>query len=161
MDRKRLFVYLALVSIGVSLSMGLTGCAKLISSNEDDFSAAKKMVVTFRDGEQLKGRFAEGEDVTFVTFGRVYRATIEDMGPPNIVLTNAYVQEEYDKFEMQRERMEDSVLKKRDETTQIVIPRYKIRSVEEVTFDQVKTAKLAVFWGFTTFILSSILGARL
>lgn len=145
----------------LAVSLALSGCAKLIPSSTDNFSAASRMVVTFRDGETLTGRFAEGEAVTYVTFGRVYRARIEDVGPPEIVLGNAYVQEEYDQYDVQRARYEDSILKKRDGTTRIVIPRYKIVSVEEIAFDRVKTARNTVFWGFTAFVLAQILSSRL
>lgn len=143
------------------IALAIGGCSKLVPSTEDNFSAASNMVVTFRDGEQIHGSLAVGEEVTYVTFGRVYRATVTDVGPPDIVLSNAYVQEEYDQYEIQRDRLEDSTLRLRDGRTEITIPRYKIVSVEEVTFDRVRSAQGTLFWGFTTFVLSQILGARL
>lgn len=149
----------ALVLAASMLVVG--GCSKRVPSTEANFSAAANMVVTFRDGEQLIGRMADGEQVTYVTFGRVYRATIQDVGPPDFVLTDAYVQGEYDRFGVQRDRLENAELYIRDQTTEIRIPRYKIVSVEQVQFDKVVSARNAVFWGFTTFILSQILSARL
>lgn len=152
---------LAVMAAALGTVLVVNGCAKLVPSTQDNFSAASKMVVTFRDGETLTGRIAEGEDVTYVTFGRVYRATIEEMNPNDILLADAYVQEEYDRFAIQRDRMERSNLHLRDGTTRIRIPRYKIVSVEEIGFDRMKTARGTVFWGFTSFVLSQILGARL
>jgi len=151
-----------LAVLGTALvALVVSGCAKRIPSTTDEFSAAKTMVVTFRDGETLTGRFAEGEKVTYVTFGRVYRATIEEMGPPDIILTDAYVQEEYDKYEVQRQRMETATFEVTDGNSRIVVPRYKIVDVEEVTFDKLKTARGTVFWGFTTLVLVGILKSRL
>jgi hypothetical protein len=155
---RKFWVTLAAV---LGLCLFFNGCTKLVTTTTDNFSAASKMKVTFRDGETLTGRFAEGEQVTFVTFGKVYRAVIEDIGPPDIILTDAYVQEEYDAYAVQRERLEGSELHLRDGATRIRIPRYKIVSVEEITFDKWKTAKGTVFWGFTVLVLSTILNARL
>jgi len=149
------------LAAAAGLCISIAGCAKLIPSSTEQFSAAKKMKVTFRDGETLTGRFAEGELVTFQTFGKVYRAVIEDVGPPDILLKDAYVQEEYDAYSVQRDRLSGSDLYLRDGTTQIRIPRYKIVSVEEITFDKWKTAKNTIFWGFTGFVLATILSARL
>ena len=153
---KRAIVLLSLAL----LVLAVPGCTKRIPSNTDEFSAAKKMVVTFRDGETLTGKFAEGENITYVTFGRVYKAVIEELGPPDIVLTDAYVEHEYDAYEVQRERMEVSELKITDGTTRIVIPRYKIVSVEEVNFDTMGTARAVIFWGFTFLVTWGILNSR-
>lgn len=149
------------VAPAAALALACVGCAKQTPSTVEDFSAASKHVVTLRDGETLTGRIAEGEDVTFVTFGRVYRARVEDVGANDIILSGAYVQEEYDRFEVQRDRMEDTELYLRDGTTRIRIPTYKIVDVQEINFDIRRTARSSLFWGFTTFVLSQILSARL
>jgi len=150
-----------LIPAAILASSVITGCAKLVPSSVDDFSAATEMVITLRDGETITGRFEEGEKVKYVTFGRVYRATIEEIGPADIILGDAYVQEEYDAYRVQRTRMEGAELYRRDGKTRIRIPRYKIVDVQEVTFDKMKSARATIFWGFTTFVLTRILSARL
>ena len=100
--------------------------------------------------------------MTFTTFGRVYRAKVEDMeNAGNIVLSGAYVQEEYERFSLQRERMEGAQLRITDGTDRISIPAYKIVKVEEVTIDKMKSARASAFWSFTFFVVAKIMGARL
>jgi hypothetical protein len=126
----------------------------------NDFGALKSLEVTLRDGETISGRIQEGENVTFTTFGRVYRATVEGVDGGNIVLTDIYVQEEYERYRVQRERMESSMLRLRDGTERITIPAYKIVKVEEVSLDRTKSGLAAAFWLFTGFVAAEIMGAR-
>ena len=140
----------------------LGGCSRLTPSSVGDFGAEKTVLVTLRDGETIKGHIDVGENVIFTTFGRVYRAEVEEIGDNgDMVLTNAYLQEEYEKYDLQRLRMEGSVLQVRDQTNRISIPAYKIVSVEEISMDRMKSARAAGFWGFTFFVVTRILSARL
>jgi small nuclear ribonucleoprotein (snRNP)-like protein len=140
----------------------VTGCTKLVPASVDDFGANKTVVVTLRDGETIKGHITKGEKVTFTTFGRVYRARVEDLdNAGNIVLGGVYLQEQFEQFALQRDRMEGSQLRVTDGTERISIPAYKIVKVEEVTTDRMKSARAAGFWGFTGFVVGKIMGARL
>jgi small nuclear ribonucleoprotein (snRNP)-like protein len=138
----------------------LTSCTQLSPASVNDFGALKSLQVTLRDGETIRGRIQEGENVTFTTFGRVYRATVESVDGGNIVLTDVYVQEEYERFRIQRERMESSTLHLKDGTERITIPAYKIVQVEEVSLDRTKSGLAAAFWLFTGFVAAEIMGAR-
>jgi hypothetical protein len=140
----------------------LTGCAKLLPASLNDLGSAEKVVViTFRDGETLRGRIIENQTVTFQTFGKIYRGEVEEVGDQQIVLKNAYVASEYDRFRVQRERMESGQLKITDEATRIVLPTYRIVKVERQTIDKPKTARYMGFWVFTGSVLAAILGERL
>lgn len=135
---------------------------KLTPASTADFGAEKSVLVTLRDGETIKGHIDVGENVIFTTFGRVYRAEVESVSDNgDIVLSNAYVQEEYEQYWLQRERMEDATLRVQDETQRISIPAYKIVKVEEVSMDRGRSAWAAGFWGFTIFVASMIMGTRL
>jgi hypothetical protein len=126
-----------------------------------DFGAEKTVLVTLRDGETIKGHIDIGEQVTFTTFGRVYRAEVESIGDNgDIVLADAYLQEEYERYGLQRQRMEGSSLHIRDDTQRISIPAYKIVKVEEVSMDRMKSARAAGFWGFTLFVVARIMNTR-
>ncbi len=151
-------------AIGILASMlvlAAAGCTKLVPASINDFGAEKTVVVTLRDGETIKGHLARGEHVTFTTFGRVYRATVEEADETGIVLSKPYIQEEYERYRIQRERMEGAALHIRDETERITIPAYKIVKVDEVTIDKMKSARAGGFWGFTVFVLAKIMSARL
>ena len=140
----------------------VVGCTKLSPAQISDFGALKNLQVTLRDGETLRGKIQEGQDVTFTTFGRVYRARVESVDPQagDIVLHQLFVQEEYEKFEVQRTRMEDSELRITDDTTRITIPAYKIVKVEEVSMDRRESALAAGFWLWTGVIIADIMGSR-
>jgi small nuclear ribonucleoprotein (snRNP)-like protein len=152
-------------SVGLSWALVLVlsagGCAKLTPASTADFGAEKSVLVTLRDGETIKGHIDVGENVIFTTFGRVYRAEVESVSDNgDIVLANAYIQEEYDKFWLQRERMEDATLRVTDDTQRISIPAYKVVKVEEVSMDRMKSARAAGFWGFTVFVVARIMNTR-
>lgn len=152
-------------SVGLSwaliLALAVGGCTKLAPASTSDFGAEKTVLVTLRDGETLKGHIDVGENVIFTTFGRVYRAEVESVSDNgDIVLANAYIQEEYEKYWLQRERMEDATLRVRDDTQRISIPAYKIVKVEEVSMDRMKSARAAGFWGFTVFVVARIMNTR-
>ncbi len=149
--------------LALLLAWAAIGCTKLVPGSVDDFrNAEKEVVVTYRDGETIKGHIAKGEPVTFTTFGRVYRAKVQDVDEAgNIVLNDAYVQEEYERYSLQRERMQGASLHIRDRNQTISVPAYKIVRVEEVRVDKMKSARAAGFWAFTFFVVSKILSARL
>ena len=150
----------------VLITIALTGCSKHIPATTDDFSTAKNLVVTLRDGEQVKGKIEDGENVLYVTRGRIYRATVDRVIPgQSVVLRDAYLEEKYDDYETQRRRYETSELRIEDEeATEIVdgritIPYRHIVSVEETTLDKFKSARRFVFWGFTALVGGFILSA--
>jgi len=145
----------------MALAVAVGGCTKLTRGSIDDFGAAKTVLVTLRDGETIKGRISVGESVVYTALGRVYRARVEDITAGSITLTHPYVQEEYERYHIQRERMQGGKLHLEDGTTRIYIPAYKIVKVERVGFDRMKSARVAGFWGFTFFVVSKIMGARL
>lgn len=152
----------AVVVLALLLTGAVSGCTKLVPASVDDFGANKTVVVTLRDGETIKGRIRIGQAVTFTTFGRVYRAKVEDKDDAgNLVLSGAYVQEEYERFSLQRDRMEGAQLRITDGTDRISIPAYKIVKVEEITIDKMKSARASAFWSFTFFVVAKIMGARL
>jgi hypothetical protein len=146
----------------LALIVSMAGCAKLLPATLDDLGSAEKVVlITFRDGETLQGRVVENQTVTFRTFGKIYRGEVEEVGDQQIVIKNAYVSSEYDKFKVQRERMEEGQLHIVDQSTRIVLPTYRIVKVERLTVDKPKTARYMVFWAFTTSVLAAILNERL
>lgn len=151
----------AVTWMAVVFLLPLAGCTKLSPSQVSDFGALKNLQVTLRDGETLRGKIQEGQDVNFTTFGRVYRARVETVDQAgNITLTHLYVQEEYEKYEVQRDRMTDSQLRITDDTQRVSIPAYKIVKVEEITMDRTQSALAAAFWLWTGVIIADIMGAR-
>lgn len=154
--RRRAVVLLTLVWV---LAAG--GCTKLTPGSIDDFGAAKTVLVTLRDGETIKGRISVGAPVVFTTLGRTYHARVEDITAGSITLTRPYLQEQFERYHVQRERMQGGELHIEDGTGRILIPAYKIVKVEQVRFDRMKSARAAGFWGFTFFVVSKIMGARL
>ncbi len=138
------------------------GCTKLVPGSMTDFGADKTVVVTLRDGETIKGHIAKGEQVTFTTFGRVYRAGSSDGGqvrescspiPTSRRSTSAIASS--------ASGCRAPTLHVRDNTERISIPAYKIVKVEEVTIDKMKSTRAGGFWAFTVFVLAKILSARL
>lgn len=151
------------MALALAGSLALGACTQLSPASVDDFGAEKKVVVTLRDGETLRGRIRPGESVKFTTFGRVYRAEVESVDDNgNIVLSGAYLQEQYEAYDIQRSRMEGSELRIQDDgSSRISIPAYKITKVEEISMDRAKSARAAVFWGFTVFVVSQVMSSRL
>jgi hypothetical protein len=149
--------------LGLALCGLLTGCSQLSPATLQDLGSADKIVlITFRDGETLKGRIIEDQTVTFQTFGKIYRGEIERVSDAEIVLKNAYISTEYDRYRVQRERMEKGTLRITDDQSErIVLPTYRIAKVERVSVDKAKTARYGIFWGFTASVLAAILTARL
>jgi hypothetical protein len=146
----------------LSVLLSSSGCTQLSPGTVDDFGAEKRVKVTLRDGETIKGHIDDGSSVTFTTFGRVYRATVTKVSDNgDITLGNVYVQEEYERYQLQRERMETARLRVQDDTDQIYIPAYKIAEVQEISVDRMKTARVAVFWTYTVLVGAFILSARL
>ena len=146
----------------LALLLVLSGCARLLPATLDDLGSAEKVVlITFRDGETLKGRVVENQTVVFHTFGKIYRGQVEEVGDQQIVLKNAYVSSEYDRFKVQRERMEEGQLRITDQSTRIVLPTYRIVKVERISVDKPKTVRYMAFWTFTTSVLAAILNDRL
>jgi hypothetical protein len=134
----------------------------MLPATLDDLGSAEKVVlITFRDGETLKGRIVENQTVVFHTFGKVYRGEVEEVGDQQIVIKNAFVSSEYDKFRVQRERMEEGKLRITDQSTRIVLPTYRIVKVERVTVDKPKTVRFMFFWAFSTSVVAAILNERL
>ena len=153
---------IALRAACLAIPLLMTGCAKLLPASLSDLGSAEKIVViTFRDGETLRGRIIENQTVVFQTFGKIYRGEVEEVGDQQIVLKNAYVASEYDRYRVQRERMEEGKLRIVDESTRIVLPTYRIVKVERQTIDKPKTARYLGFWAFTTSVLAAILNDRL
>ena len=89
----------------------------------------------------------------------VNTSDITDNG--DITLHNPYVVEEYEQFQLQRERMSKSVLHISDGTEQIQIPAYKIVKVEEISIDRMKTARASIFWAYTVLVAGLIFNAQL
>ena len=149
--------------LGLALSFVLAGCSQLSPATLQDLGSADKVVlITFRDGETLKGRIIEDQTVTFRTFGKVYQGEVERVNDNEIVLKNTYISTEYDKYRVQRERMEKGTLHITDaQSERIVLPTYRIAKVERVSVDKAKTARYGIFWGFTASVLAGILTARL
>lgn len=138
------------------------GCSTLSPASVDDFGAEKTLLVTLRDGQTVKGHIDEGESVVFTTFGRVYRAEIQSLSDNgDIVLTNLFIQEEYEKYSVQRQRMESSVLRIEGDTESVSIPAYQIVQVEEISMDKGRSSWSAGFWGFTAFVAAMIMSTRL
>lgn len=155
---RRIVAPLAVLSVLLSSS----GCTQLSPGTVDDFGAEKRVLVTLRDGETIKGHIDDGSSVTFTTFGRVYRAQVTKVSDNgDITLGHVYVQEEYERYQLQRERMETARLRVQDDTEQIYIPAYKIAEVQEISVDRMKTARVAVFWSYTVLVGAFILSARL
>ncbi len=146
----------------LALILALTGCARLLPASMEDLGSADKVVkITFRDGETLEGRVVENQSVVFRTFGKIYKGDIESVGEDEIVLKNAFVVSEYDKFRVQRERMEAGHLKITDQSSRIVLPTYRIVKVERQAIDRPKTVRYMAFWTFTASVLAGILSERL
>ena len=157
MNRRSAAIFAALAAMLI-----FPACSQLSPAAISDFGAEKTLLITLRDGETIKGHIDEGEAVTFITFGRVYRAEVESLGDNgDIVLTDLYIQEEYERFALQRQRMEGSILQVRDDTQSISIPAYRIVKVEEVSMNRGRSAWAAGFWGFTIFVTSMVMGTRL
>ncbi len=151
----------AVLGLAVVAALSMTGCTKLSPASTGDFGALKNLQVTLRDGETIRGRIQEGENVEFTTFGRVYRAHVESVdGNGNIVLIRPFIQEEYEKFEIQRSRMASAELRITDDTHKISIPAYKIVKVEEVSMDRTKSGLAAAFWLWTGLVIADIMGSR-
>jgi hypothetical protein len=147
----------------VCLTLLAAGCTtKLVPAAVTDFGAEKNILVTLRDGETVKGHIEAGSWVTYTSIGRVYRAQVDSVSlGGDIVLKRPYLQEEYGRYSLQRERMDESMLQIPSGVDRIEINAYKIVKVEEVAFDRARSARSAAFWGVTIFVAASILGARL
>lgn len=149
--------------LGLALCGLLTGCTQLSPATLQDLgSADKEVLITFRDGETLKGRVIENQTVTFQTFGKIYQGEVDRVNDKEIILRNAYISTEYDRYRVQRERMESGTLRITDEQSErIVLPVYRIAKMEQISVDRAKTARHGIFWAFTGTVLVAILSARL
>ncbi len=122
------------------------GCAKRVPW-EGPLEARRTMVLTFKDGSEIRGKINIDEKVELTTGGNVYRGVIEDLTDEEIELRDCRFVRRQGGSQAEEERLSQArVDLGMENIDSIVLQRADIKSTEHVKVDGLKTASRSVFW---------------
>lgn len=152
---------IALLGIGLcGLIAGVFGCSKRVPLEDGVFQAQQKVLVTFDDGRTLEGRIAPGNTVTFTENRSVYRAKVSSVTESAIDLEELNLVDEADSYELVRARLADARRWIAPTEDQITLSRDNIESVDLLTFDPARFARVVTFWGYGAAVAILLIGER-
>jgi hypothetical protein len=131
---------LPLLSIGCSMRVPVDGL---------DFTPEEKVILTFQDGTQIRGRVDNGESVQYITDESDIRGTVESVDEQEIVVADLVKLSDHGTSTFQKERLEHFRLYVGEEDLdRLILSRDEILQVERVVPDKSRTLKRVVFWSF-------------
>ncbi len=138
----------------------MSGCSKRVPLEDGVFQAQQKVLVTFDDGRTLEGRIAPGNTVTFTENRSVYRARVSTVTESAIELEEVNLVDEADSYELVRARLADARRWIVPAEGHITLSRENIESVDLLTFDPARFARVATFWGYGAAVAILLNGER-
>lgn len=136
------------------------GCAKQVPSPEMKFEAQQRVVITFRGGEEVRGKIDVGNNVELREPGVVWSARIGEISDEKIVLKNLVRIRDDQGVAIQVARAEDARLRIAPEVPDKTLLRGDITKVALLKLDPARTARNASFWAYGAVVLALLLGER-
>jgi hypothetical protein len=132
------------------------GCSRLVPKETTEVEVQEKVLVTFKNGDLLRGRLDLDESVDVTVGGVVHRGRIVDLNQDEIMVGDAVPVKILGDHRYEAERMVDAKVQPMSTVTSYVFQRGDIDHVEQVTLDGAKTARRIGFWssvGITLLLL--------
>ncbi len=136
------------------------GCAKRVESPDRTFEAQQKVVLTFRNGEEILGRVDVGKKVEFREPGTRWTARVGELTEEKIVLTDLVRIQESSGVRMVVDRAADSRMEIAESAPDKLLLRSDITRVDQVRTDAGRTLGVTSFWTFAAAVAVLLLGER-
>lgn len=136
----------SLILVVALLFSTLPACTKLVTKETTQVEVQEKVLVTFKNGDQLRGRLDLDESVDVTVGGTVHRGRIIDLNQDEIMVGDAVPVKIIGNNRYEAGRMVDSRIQPTPTVSSYVFQRSDIDQVEMVTLDGPKTARRTAFW---------------
>jgi hypothetical protein len=136
------------------------GCAMQVPSPDMKFEAQQRVVMSFRGGEQVRGKIDTGNRVELREPGIVWNARVGEITDEKIVLKELVRVRDDRGVAMQVARAEDARLGIAASVPDKTLLRSDITGVELLKLDPGRTARNASFWTYGAVVLAVLLGER-
>ncbi len=147
-----------LAMVGLLVLAG--GCATQVPSPDMKFGAQQRVVMTFRGGDQIRGKIDIGNRVELREPGIVWTARVGEITDQTIVLKDLIRVRDDSGVAMQVARAEDARLGLSRAASDKTLLRSDITAVDLLKFDPGRTARNASFWTYGAVVLAMLLGER-
>jgi hypothetical protein len=131
---------------GLALAFFLPSCTQLVPREASEIEVQQKVLVTFQNGDQLRGRLDLDEAVDVTVGGVLYRGRIVDQNDQEVLVGDAIAVKEIDGHRYEALRMSDARIRSDEEATSYVFQKSDIASIHQVTGDAPKTTRRVAFW---------------
>jgi hypothetical protein len=128
------------------LSSVLPACSRLVPKETTQVEVQEKVLVTFNNGDQLRGRVDLDEWVDVTVGGVVHRGRIVDLNQDEIMIGDAIPVKILGDHRYEAGRMVDAKIKPTPTASSYVFQRGDISEVHMVALDGAKTARRMAFW---------------
>lgn len=142
------------------LGAGTFGCSKRVPIEDGIFEAQQRVIVTLEDGRTVEGRIAPGNTVTYTENQSVYRARVSAVTENAIDLEELNLVDRADSYDLVRARLADARRWVAPAEEQVTVSRDEIESVDRITFDPARFARVVTFWGYGAAVAVLLLNER-
>ena len=136
------------------------GCTKRVPSPDLTFESNEKVILTFRNGEEIEGRIAPGDRIELREPQVTWTAIVGDVTEESIGLTDLVRIRDADGVDMQVARATDARFAAGETGIDQTFLRSDIVKVDQVRFDYGKAARSSSFWAYGAVVLTLLLGER-
>jgi hypothetical protein len=141
-------------------SLMVAGCTTTAPVPQDQYSRQQRVVMTFKNGDSLRGRIDVGSEVQYASSASIYQAEVSAIDDEKIVLGGTRLLTEPGGA-MERERMVSARVAVTDTLPQqVVLSKSDIQAIEEIRLDVSKTSLRVGFWGYAAVVLGLLLSER-
>lgn len=136
------------------------GCAKRVPLEGGDFHAEQNVVLTMKDGREVRGHLEPGRRVSYAFEGAVYRARVVGVSKDDIKLNDIVLIDRPDSYQTISDRISDARVRTQTPLDAVTLSRTDIGKVELVRLDAGKTLRRAAFWAYGSAIFVLFLSQR-
>ncbi|MBP6875022.1 MAG: hypothetical protein KBD56_03030 [Candidatus Eisenbacteria bacterium] len=149
-----------LAALALTILLAAGGCTKRVPVESGKFDAMGKYQVTFADGSSVRGKMNLNEAVEVTAGGNIYRGTIADLSPDEILVENCRLIRKVDSEESEQTRMYEAVRNLEQEPAQFVFKLSDVKQVDRVKVDPLQTATRSAFWALTGIVSAILLSEK-
>jgi hypothetical protein len=136
------------------------GCTKRVPVEVGSLDPRQRVVVTFTDGSQVRGRIGLDERVEVTSQGSVYGGRIQDVTLEEITLRDCRLLRAQADREAQWSRLVDARHELGAEPREFTFRRADITRIDQVKLDALRTASQSVFWTLAGALSAFLLAER-
>ncbi|MBU1702201.1 MAG: hypothetical protein KJ970_00525 [Candidatus Eisenbacteria bacterium] len=140
------------IVMGLALMAAMLGllpsCTRYVVKDAADIEVQEKVLITFNNGDQLRGRLGLDEWVDLTIGGIVYRGRIDDLNSEEILIGDAVPVRVVGNFIYEFRRLEDARIQATEEVATHTLLRSEIQQVQMIKIDGPKLARRVSFWSF-------------